>query len=121
MAEGTQPGYRSPPALHPGSNGKPGGWSPGTPEPQRSGESPGPAGQQNHVKVNQNKVMLPEFTEKPDKSLQTFLNKVEIGARLGAWTPDYKMGQLYAQKTGGALQPEPERPKGRHTHPSPSC
>lgn len=56
------------------------------------------------VKVNRNNTTLPTFAGKQGESLQSFLNKVENGARLGNWTPAYKMGQLYAQLTGAALQ-----------------
>ena len=85
-----------------------------TPVSQRRGESPTEPGQHGQAKVNKNQVKLPEFAGKPGESLQSFLNKVENGARLGAWTTEYKMGQLYAQITGGALQyidalPEVER------------
>ncbi len=86
----------------------------GTPMSQHRGESPAGAGQHAPAKANKNQVKLPEFAGKPGESLQSFINKVENGARLGAWTPEYKMGQLYAQITGGALQyidalPELER------------
>ena len=49
-------------------------------------------------------MKLPAFTGKQGELLQSFPNKVENGARLGCWTPEYKRGQLYAQITGGALQ-----------------
>ena len=53
---------------------------------------------------NRNQTSLPQFGGKPQESLQSFLNKIENGARLGAWDPEYKLSQLYAQLTGGALQ-----------------
>lgn len=56
------------------------------------------------VKVNQNSTKLPEFAGKAGESLQSFLNKLSNGARLGNWTQEYKAGQLYAQLTGGALR-----------------
>ena len=90
---------------HPDRNQRTPGRSPGGQDPQRLGRfPPSPADQSGQVKVNKNQVKLPEFAGKPGESLQSFLNKVENGARLGAWTPEYKAGQLYAQITGGALQ-----------------
>ena len=59
--------------------------------------------ERHEVKVNRNPVRLPEFSGKPGESLQTFLNQMTNGARLGAWTPDYKVGMLYAQLRAGAL------------------
>ena len=90
---------------HPDRDQRTPGRSPGGQDSQRLGRSPSsPVDQTGHVKVNKNQVKLPEFAGKPGESLQSFLNKVENGARLGAWTPEYRAGQLYAQITGGALQ-----------------
>ena len=67
--------------------------------------------------MNRNPVKLPEFMGKPGESLQTFLNQMANGARLGAWTPEYPEGMLYAQLRGGALhyaESLPERDREDH-------
>ena len=72
---------------------------------------------QNGGKVNRNPVKLPELMGKPGESLQTFLNQMANGARLGAWTPEYQVGMLYAQLRGGALhyaESLPERDREDH-------
>ena len=62
-------------------------------------------------KVNKNSTRLPEFSGKVGESLQSFLNRLSNGARLGNWTPEYKAGQLYAQLAGGALRFADQLPK----------
>ena len=49
------------------------------------------------AKRNRNQTTLPVFSGKADQSLQSFLNKMDNGARLGNWDLQYKTGQLYAQ------------------------
>lgn len=44
------------------------------------------------------------FSRKAGESLHCFLNKLEVGVKLGYRTNDYKAGQLYVQLTGGVLQ-----------------
>ena len=63
-------------------------------------------------KRNRNQTSLPQFSGEAHESLQSFLNKIENGARLGSWDQEYKRGQLYAQLAGGALQYVDGLPEG---------